>query len=351
MKKNSRFKKIVLFYSIFLLILMIASSIYVYVSLKGYENNQPLNYINNVVNEAKYNPTKYFKVKKEHIESYKDVLKSSKITITEEENDYVVKADEIPILNVKLNKGKKVTKLGLLNYQILSTKEITPVSENGAYYYVVKIPSTFTLKVNDEKYTKVSEKEDYVDFEDIDNELLPKTHIYKLTNFTKKPKIEIFNNKNELIKYTKDGNTITNYDFYKTDDYQKNIKEPLNILEFAKNWSLYFTNDLRGTRGGLDVLKENLIPDSKMMSTAETWLKSIDRQFVSKHILANPAFSNESVSDCHIYSDEAFSCIVKLDKNLLVGRARTPQTDQLNDRMYFVYDNGWKFIEMRVNLD
>lgn len=350
MKKKSKYKKSILIYTSILLILMIVASIYVYFSLKDFERNQPDKFILNVVDELKTNPNKYKTIKKEHIEGYKDILKNSKITVESEKQDYIVLADEMPIFNVKLNNGPKKVKLSLLSYHVLSIKELKPVNDDGAYAITVTIPGSFKLKVNGSDYTKILKKEKNPDLEEIDTDLLPENYIYKVTGFSKKPKIEIFDNKNNLIKYTPSNHIVINK-FYETDDYQKNIKDSIDVLAFARNWSLFFTNDLKGGRGGFDTLKEYLIPDSKMWNSAETWIKSVDRRFVSRHTFKDPAFTNESVTNCHIYSDTAFSCLVKLDKNLLVGNKKEEQVDKLNDRMYFAYTDGWKFIDMRVNLD
>ena len=50
-----------------------------------------------------------------------------------------------------------------------------------------------------------------------------------------------------------------------------------------------------------------------------------------------------------IYNKTSFSCVVKLAKNMRVDGK--DKIDTLNDRMYFVDDNGWKLIDMRVNLE
>lgn len=344
MKKLKKYKLFLTIYSSLLILLMIFSLSYVYISLSKYEKNQPETFIKEIVKQMKNNPSKYATIKDEHIEGYKNMLKNEKITIEEIDDHYELQIEGTPIFTVKLDKGKSETKLGLLTYKILSLKEIKTISDNGAYYYKIKIPSSFTLKVNDNTFDTVSEKVDNEEFKDMETDVIPKDHIYELKNLKEKPKIEIFNNNNELVEYKSEDGFITSHEFYKTDNYKDKVKNPIDILEFSRNWSLYFTKDLKGGNKGFDTLKPYLIQDSKMWNSANQWITSIDRTYVSLHSLKNPVFTNESVSDCHIYSDSAFSCIIKLEKNMIV--AGKDKIDTLHDRMFFVNDNGWKFIDM-----
>jgi len=188
------------------------------------------------------------------------------------------------------------------------------------------------------------EKEPIEEFEDIEHDNFPKNHIYELSGLSSKPNIEIYNNNDELVKPEVIDGFITSNDFYKTDNYKEKIKNPIDVLKFAENWSLYLTKDLKGGYNGMDTLRPYLIEKSKMWVFARDWATGIDRSMVSNHRLKNPVFTNESVSDCIIYSNEAFSCLVKLEKNLIV--AGKDKVDRLHDRMFFVYDNGWKFVDM-----
>lgn len=343
MKKLSKYKKFIIVYLGVLILLMIASLAYVLKSLSTFEKNQPEKFVLNLANKIKENPSKYVNINKEYVDGYKNILKSEKVTAKETEDGYQIIAGSSPLFNLKLEKGKEVTKLGILKFNILSLKEINPTSENGAYYYKVKIPSSFTLKVNGKTLDNPVEKLVNEDFEEIGSKM-PMDYIYELKGLKEKPNIEILNNKGEVVKYETEDNTIYSYEFYKTNDYKKEVKNPIDILEFAKKWSLFYTKDLAGGNAGFDVLKPYLLEGNKMYEAAKAWPKSVDWGFVSRHILKNPIFTNESVKDCYIYNDDAFSCIVKLEKNMIVKGEDKVET--LNDRMFFVNDNGWKFVNM-----
>ncbi len=342
---KNKYKKFIIIYYALLASLIIFCTSYVYLMLVEYESNQPEVYIKNLAKDIQKNPVKYGEVKTEHSKGYTDYLKNNKITVKEKDDLYQIIAGDKALFNVELKEGKKITKLKILSYNILSVKEIKPLSENGVYFYTVEIPSTFTLKVDGKDYAEPKEEAINEIFEDIEHELYPKNYIYELTNLIKEPVIEIYNNRNELVEYKKEDNIIYSNEFYKTDDYENEIIENFDVLEFAKKWSLNLTKDLSG-RSGFNILKPNLLEGNKMYKLAYNWSKGEDFGMVSAHTLANPTFTNTSVSDCYIYSDKAFSCLVKLEKNLIIGMAKRPQVDKLNDRFFFLYDNGWRFVDL-----
>lgn len=343
LKRGNMKKKFIIIYSVILIILMSVSLSYVYRSLVLYEKNQPTTFINDLMEKLKTNPNKYINIKKEHVEGYKDILKND-YTVEESTDKYQVLVDNIPIFDITLNKDKSVNKLGLLNYHELSLKEIKAVSENGAYYYKVIIPKSFTLKVDGNIIDKSNDEIVYEEFEEIN--LLPKDNVFILENFSKKPKIDIINNDGKTVTPVINGSTITCHEFKKTDDYKSVIKDPIDILDFAQKWSLFLSNDLKGTNRGLGIINQYLVSDSTLGTFARDWARGIDITFISKHTLKNPTFTDMLVNDCYIYNEDAFSCHVKLNKNMIVSGK--DKVEKINDRMYFVYDNTWKLIDMRV---
>jgi len=98
-----------------------------------------------------------------------------------------------------------------------------------------------------------------------------------------------------------------------------------------------------------------------MYKNAYKWATGEDVTFVSKHVLLNPRFSNEKVSNFEIYNSKAFSCEVYLEKNMrIIGFGNKRLTDTLHERLYFVYydstkdgkDNPeWKLVNMKSVTD
>ena len=70
-----------------------------------------------------------------------------------------------------------------------------------------------------------------------------------------------------------------------------------------------------------------------------------DITFVSSHRLKNPIFTNEEVKNFIIYNDNAFSCEVYLEKNMIVSGK--DKVDIMHDRLYFIYyEDGYKLVNM-----
>lgn len=110
------------------------------------------------------------------------------------------------------------------------------------------------------------------------------------------------------------------------------------VMEFARNWSLFMTNDLVGHTNGLGVISKYLIYDSYLYNVAKKWATGIDITFTSIHTLYNPPFENEKVYNFVQYSDDCFSCDVYLVKKMHIANGKDVD-DELLRRLYFVkYD-------------
>ncbi len=358
MSKLSGYKKILITYSIVLVLLLILSLSYVYRSLLLYENNQKDKYINNIITKIKSAANnnsldKYIEIENdEEEEALKEILKETKITYKEEKNKYYILTDDNYLFNLNIKEGKKNTRLGLLTFNELSNDKLTLYSDRGIYYYDIIIPSNFKLKVNDKTITEFKEEIENKGFEDIKNDTFPKDKKYVLDGLSKKPKIEIINNIGKEVEYKIKNNTITNHDFYNTNDFEeakKYLVKDFDVLDFAQKWSLFMTKDLAGGRRGFNVISKYLIKDTKMWDRAYDWITGVDIEFVSNHTLKNPAFTNKKISNITVYNENSFSCLVHLEKNMVVkGEDRV---DTMNDLLYFVYDDGWKIVDMKYVLE
>lgn len=108
------------------------------------------------------------------------------------------------------------------------------------------------------------------------------------------------------------------------------------VLDFSKKWSLFMTNDLAG---GLGSLSKYLFKDSYLYSVAYKWSIGIDRTFTSIHTLYNPPFKDEKVTNFVQYSDNCFSCDVRLVKKMRIANGLDVD-DELSGKLFFVkYDN------------
>ncbi len=129
----------------------------------------------------------------------------------------------------------------------------------------------------------------------------------------------------------------------------KKIKGDVDIERIAKDWSLYLTDDLDGKLNGFYNISQYMIKDSYMYKYAYKWATNVDITFVSSHILDNPTFTDVSLKNFTIYSENAFSCEIYLQKNLTLSKDRSKKIkDKMNERMYFAYYEGeWKLVNMQ----
>lgn len=360
-KDLSKFKKSILIYILFILLLMVLFISYVINSLYMYENNQPEAFVKNIIKEIRTSKeSKYLDYSKIEINEYEDkgikiednikeILKDVKIE-EKENNNFIITSNNIEIIEIVLEKKEHKTRLGILGFNLLAIKDIKLVNEKGIYSYKVTIPSTFKLEINgnmvDEKY--IESKDNLDIYNNINSVYAPKMNNYKLDGFIKKPNIKVYNHLNDEVTFNQEGNKIESMDFFTTNDIDialNKLVESIDIMKLAKDYSLFMTKDLGGTKNGFTKLEKYFIKDSDLYTLANDWATGEDIEFVSTHTLKNPTWTNEKLSNFKIYNDYAFSCLIHLEKNMLVnGKTKV---DTMNDEWYFIYENGWKLVDMQ----
>ncbi len=126
----------------------------------------------------------------------------------------------------------------------------------------------------------------------------------------------------------------------------ESIAAEFDVLEAAKCWSKFMTDDLGGAQHGLAEVRKYLLKTSAYYDYAEEWATGIDITFTSAHTL--DGFENESISNITVYSDTCFSCNIFFEKHMTLyrdGAYMGERTDTFNSIVYFVYaddtpDNG-----------
>lgn len=373
-KKLTKFKIFLIAYTIFLAILMLLFLGYISQSLIKYEKNQVENYLERQIKDLKIKSTnnqleiigleniKTSKFEKEEInaiEILKELLTTKNITYKQKENNleedkpiFIIYADDTPILEMTLDGTKKEHRLGLLTYSIWETIKIENKLEEGIYNYKIIIPNTYQAFVNNQLLTeeeKIKQEENIVLQEILKFTNIPYNIIYEIKGFYKKPEIKVIDENNREIIYEETDNVVLKEVEYvkiaNKKDALKEIKDAPDILKIAEDWSLYLTDDLGGTLHGYHTIKNYLMEDSELLKFAYKWATNIDITFISNHTLEKEVFTNERIENFEIYSEDAFSCEVYLEKNMNVkGNAHQ---DIMHDKMYFVYkDNAWKLVNM-----
>lgn len=376
-KKGLTFKKFLKIYIIILIILMIIFLTYVICTLIKYENLQIDNYLANTVQEIVQDGKKgkisnYIDISKIEVSNFesKNISISEAISNLLENNNvtYKLNSDSIDlnnpvydayidnklILKIHLNGEEKITRLGILTFQNWKIDNITFEKENGVYECNIEVPSNYKVYVNDIELTENEKTEDSIDeglvqiskYVDI-----PYIVKYKVSKLLKEPKIIIQDEEGKEQKYIKENNTFkVDLDFkYIADEYSamQEIKGNIDILKIAKDWSLYLTDDLTGNLHGFYKISKYLIKDSDMWNFAYKWATNVDITFVSSHTLDKQCFTNTKVKNFKIYNDNAFSCEVYLQKNMILKGNKKLQ-DVMKEKMYFAYYKGeWKLVNMQ----
>lgn len=347
-----KFKKFYKFYVIILFLLSVVAVSNVFFSLKKYESNQPEKFIQNKLislNEEQIkqlfkNNTEYEK-ETDLTGNIKSYFKAKDYKIKKQDNFlYEILVNDKKVLDIILNSKKHINKFGLISYDELEIKEIKTNENQEFLSYVIMVPSSYNVKINDIDATLTSE-EKIADFEDgYEYASIPKINKYEIHNLTKIPDIKITYN-NEQVKFEKNNIIDLSKNFNKYDSL-KDANIDFDVLKFAENWSLFLTNDLSGAMHGLDTITKDLINKTKLYNHAYKWATNVDITFTSKHQLKNPVFTNEKISNIIVYNDSSFSCDVYLEKNMIV--VGKDKIDKFNSTLYFIkYNNEWKVINMK----
>lgn len=146
----------------------------------------------------------------------------------------------------------------------------------------------------------------------------------------------------------------TRYSFTAQDKYldevPKEVSAEVDVLDLAQKWSLFMSADL-----SFDNMAKHLIKDSYQYEVAVKYATGVDIKFISGHGLANPPFTEESVTNFVWISDNCFSVDISFVKHMILN-VGTRVNDPMNDRFYFVkYDDTddgvdnptWKIASMK----
>lgn len=350
-KELSLYKKLLLVWIFALLLFSILCWVFVFLTMREYEKNQPETYINELIKDIKKTPEKYFEIKSEYEDKdyVKKILKNEKIT-------YSIKKDEAYLCTkiktctkndafaiVTLDTSQKMQKLKMLNYSILSVKSV----ENATSTVKIYASSDAKLKINGIdiskdnliKSTEIEElKEGY------SYVTLPKMDYYEIEGFTITPEV------------TSEGNDVTFEDgAYYVNNYKKydslekagsSIKDSFSPLAFAEDWSkfLYAEYDMEAGRG-LNRVAPNLIEETGLYKKAKAWATNVDITFTSVHTM--DGFTGEEVSNITIYNENAFSADVYFEYNMTIA-GTGKKVDVFNERIYFIYyDGAYRAISMK----
>jgi hypothetical protein len=211
------------------------------------------------------------------------------------------------------------------------------------YNYVIKLPDNFKVSVNGQeaaKYvteTSSNEKYQYV----ADYAKMPGFATYEIKNAICEPQVEIADNLNQKVECVFENGVFEITEQTGLDAIPEEISATVDVLEIAKMWSKFMTTDLEGSQKGFGTMKKYLIKNSYLYDVAYKWVTNIDITFVFGHVLKNPPFTDEKVTNFISYGDNMFSCDIYFVKHMkdLKDRNEGEIEDVMNSTFYFMnYD-------------
>ncbi len=367
-RRKSFYKKSLSLFTYFLIILSIIFLVYVYKSMILYERNLVDNYIaylkdsgklSKDINNNLFEVSKYERKGAKITDGVKKLLKSKELEIKKNSKltkddiyAYDLKEKDKLVATVSLKSKKKYTKMAILTINEWEVEDIETYFDKGIYHLSVSIPKDYKLYINNKEVdsSDIKSEGDIEGLERLTKHIeICKSKNYEIDNLVYEPKVKILDKDNKEVKFKIEDNKIiigVNFKEISTyEDAKSYIKDDFDIMKFAESYSLFLTADFHG-RGGFNILSKNLIKDSYMYEYLRGWATQVDYSFVSNHRLKNPTFTNESLTNFIIYNDNAFSCEVSLEKNMVVNGE--DRVDKMHDRMYFIYvDNGYKLVDMK----
>ena len=377
-KKKNHFKKFLVCYIIILFILMLAFLAYVVNSLLTYENLQVENYLSATMKDIAVAAKKdkldeYFdsssiqlnQFEKNNLSTDKaigNLLEKHQLDFKLNDNSvdltnpiYDVYVDNNKFLTVTLNGENKLTKLAILTFQDWKLESVQLADDISTREFQIEVPDNYNVFVNDinlkDTDIKQEVEEGVNDFNHYAN--IPSVGIYKLDGFVGNPDIKITDQDDNKVDCQESDNKYKiDIDIEHIEDEESALEKvtgEINIEEVAKNWSLFLTNDLKGNQHGFNIISKYLIEDTYMWKYAKKWATDVDITFITSHLLDNPTFTNIKIDNFDIYNENAFSCEVYLEKNMILNKLRNKKMkDTMNERMYFVYyNNEWKLVNMQ----
>lgn len=167
---------------------------------------------------------------------------------------------------------------------------------------------------------------------------VPDTATYVLRLLTDEPNFQILDSSGNAVDFTMENRTVTIAGEFAGQDTLP-LSVDIDPLEVAKLWSLFMTQDLTGANNGYGQLSPYLIKGSYLQDVAYQWATGIDITFTSSHTLKDPPFQVETVSNYVVYSNNCFSCDIRLEKKMVL-RTGEEVDDVINSTFYFVkYDS------------
>ena len=357
-KKSSRL--FLICYAVFVLVLVVAAVLIVRnvrITMEEMHVNAPENFVRQSLKQLSdddmlrlFETNPAYETQSEASANIRQIVESEALILKRlEHNAYEVYSGEKKLFEARLNASASVNKLGLINYDILESCAVTPIQGNELFHYEIKAPSTCEITVNGKPVGEPVSKETVDGFADADDFVdLPTVNTYVLEGLTAEPEILARNNGTDVpvtLSETIDLTTSAEAGHAFATTEEAGIA--FDALEFARQWIMFNRNDLTGDLHGYYTIEQYLVPDSDMCTLAYQYATSQDIGWTSNHVLLDPPFTDETVSNVIKYDDNTASVDVALKMHMVLDRG-AERTDSIHTTLYLIrLDDAWKVINTR----
>ena len=284
---------------------------------------------------------------------------------------------ELPLsLGIKMNgealTGTKNAETGMMNYSIcsLTTPMLTlyDIAGNEAvfdssreintYGYKISVPSNYKVYANGQELSSNIAASAPIDEYEYVYEYcpqMPKQLTYDLHFLANDISFTITDNLGAEVPFEMNNRSVAIEGQVALPEIPDEIKAKIDVLDAAQQWSLFMTDDLKGKNHGYSTINKLLIEESYLQDVAWKWATGIDITLTSVHRLAGDTFTDEEVSEYIRYSDKCFSCKIKFNKHMIIGKNMNV-VDTMDSTFYFVDISGagqnpiWLIADIRENV-
>ncbi len=203
--------------------------------------------------------------------------------------------------------------------------------------FAITVPENFTLKINGAAPDVEGVKTAIKEYEDIKQYVsVPDAVTYTLKDQCAPVEITVTDNNGNTKNYlvSKNFSILEQTGADTIPDFAKGKVDP---LDYAKQWSLFLSDDLKGDKHGYNVILNYILRDSYLNTIAYNWATNVDVSFLGSHTFDNPPFSREKVSNYVVLGDNSFYCDIYFIKSFTVNSNKTHRDDIFSNRLYFLY--------------
>lgn len=185
--------------------------------------------------------------------------------------------------------------------------------------YILDIPSTATVTINGYEldmstYTSAEilpEFESYNSYTEV-----PKRLTFSIKGLIFEPEFHVYNLSHDEITYLFTQNKL----YAASELYESTIPAELlissDLLVFCELYSNFLSGDLDGKRYGFKYIRPYLYKDTQFYQTLRSRTEDDSIPQIAPHTLPDFIFSSENVSHFTMYTEDFFSCVVSLEKNV-----------------------------------